>query len=579
MKNKFISTLCLYAGMSMMFLHGKTHVASSAAQIATICTTIAAGDTIMMTGGTWTNQVIVFKGTGTAQLPIVLRSQSYGSVILTGSSRLYIGGKYLIAEGLKFEGTFTGSGSIIEFRDDGGNGSTYCRLTRTSINSYNPTDKTKENKWVSMYGQYNRVDYCSFENKTNYGATFVVWLEAKPNYHRIDHNYFGYREPLNDNGGETIRIGTSDWSMYDSYTTVEYNFFDRCNGEIEVISNKSCENTYRYNVFANCQGNLTLRHGNRCYIYGNYFFCNKVKDSGGIRVIGEDHKVYNNYIEKSAGSSLKTGITIMNGVPNSPLNRYFQVKRAYVVFNTLVDNRYSFHIGAGKDSELSLPPLDCVIANNVVWSTQSPLITYTDTPINMKYEGNIFYGANLGITKPDGITITDPLMTLAPDSLWRIGNSSPAVNAAVGDYPFVTVDLDGQSRTGTFDAGADEFSADPVTQRPIKKHETGPVAVPTSVPPRTTQETFPVHFAVVRNFPNPFNPVTTIQFTIPVSTHATVVVFNGIGEEVVKLFDAPVTRGVSYDVRFDGTPYASGLYYTELRYNGTITTRKMLLLK
>ena len=44
---------------------------------------------------------------------------------------------------------------------------------------------------------------------------------------------------------------------------MEQNFFDRCDGELEIISSKSCDNIYRGNTFLNCAGMLTLRHGNR----------------------------------------------------------------------------------------------------------------------------------------------------------------------------------------------------------------------------------------------------------------------------------------------------------------------------
>ncbi|MFA6540613.1 MAG: chondroitinase-B domain-containing protein [Bacteroidota bacterium] len=560
-------------------LEAKEYTVSSASQITAALNSIQPGDTITMNGGIWNSQSIVFAANGTAAKPILLRASSYGSVILSGTSSLKIGGTYLIVDWLKFENGYSPSGSaVIEFRDNNGNGSRYCRLTRTSITSYNPVDKTKDYKWVSLYGQYNRVDHCSFENKTNIGTTLVVWLENKPNYHTIDHNYFGPRPVYGDNGAETIRVGTSDWSMYDSYTTVEYNYFDRCDGEIEIISNKSCENIYRYNVFVSCQGMLTLRHGNRCSVYGNYFFANNAENSGGIRIIGEDHKVYNNYIEKTAGSSMKTGITMTNGVPNSPLNRYFQVKRALVVFNTLIENRYSFNIGAGKDSELSLPPLDCVIANNLVWSTHSPLMTYTDTPVSMAYEGNIFYGAALGITKPAGITAVDPKMIYAADSLWRIGANSPAVNASAGNYDFVSVDIDGQPRSGIFDTGADEFSSDPVTQKPIRRSDVGPTAIVTSVT-RKSKDALPERFQLVQSYPNPFNPATSILFSVPERSESRLVIVNSLGEEIVVLFSGVMESEKIYTARFDGSRFASGLYFAELQFNEHTFTHKMLLLK
>ena len=52
---------------------------------------------------------------------------------------------------------------------------------------------------------------------------------------------------------------------------VEDNYYEHCDGEAEIISNKSCENIYRRNTFVECKGAL-MRHGNRCTAEGNWFF-------------------------------------------------------------------------------------------------------------------------------------------------------------------------------------------------------------------------------------------------------------------------------------------------------------------
>jgi hypothetical protein len=165
----------------------------------------------------------------------------------------------------------------------------------------------------------------------------------------------------------------------------------------------------------------------------------------------------------------------MDGIPNSPLDGYFQVKRVVVAFNTLVNCKYSFNIGAGYSSTQNMPPLDCVIANNLVYSTGSPLITYSDTPVNMTYQGNIFYGATLGITKPAGITIIDPKMKIGTGGLMRPDSiASPVIDGALGDYPYVTLDMDGQPRFGTKDIGADEISSSTITSKPLTSNDVGP---------------------------------------------------------------------------------------------------------
>jgi poly(beta-D-mannuronate) lyase len=470
----------LLAGITLS--NATNYVVSSASQISSVMSSVQPGDTLTMTSGTWTNQLIVFKGNGTVNQPILLRSEGgYGSVILNGTSTLRIGGDYLIVDGLKFQNGYSSSGSVIEFRNpSNGVGSNYCRLTNSAVISYNPTNDSTDYKWVSLYGTHNRVDHCHLEDKTHSGTTLVVWRSTTaPDYHLIDHNYFGPRPVLGYNGGETIRVGTSDQSLSSSYSIVEYNLFDRCNGEIEVISNKSCDNIYRYNTFISCEAALTLRHGNRCLVEGNFFFGNKKPNSGGIRIIGEDHVVINNYISGTDGSSLKSALTLMDGIPDSPLNGYFQVKRALVAFNTLVNNHYSINLGGGKDVDNILPPLDCIIANNIVQSTYSPLITQTDSTINTTWQSNIFYGASLGMSPvPAGITITDPkLSTVGGDSIRHLSGTSPAINTAQGTYSMVTLDLDGQTRDLQKDIGADEYSADPYSIRPLTVNDVGPNAV------------------------------------------------------------------------------------------------------
>src|SRR5690606_21077230 len=150
---------------------------------------------------------------------------------------------------------------------------------------------------------------------------------------------------LGYNGAEIIRIGTSHWSMHNSFTTVENNYFERCNGEREIISNKSCGNIYRGNTFVECEGTLTLRHGNNTLVENNFFFGNNKPSTGGVRIIAEDQVVINNYFSDLAGDDAWAALPMMNGVPNSPLNRYFQINNALVAGNIFINNKYNMIIG------------------------------------------------------------------------------------------------------------------------------------------------------------------------------------------------------------------------------------------
>lgn len=328
------------------------------------------------------------------------------------------------------------------------------------------------------------------------GVTLTIWLGtgAPTNRTRIENNYFADRASGSENGYETIRIGTNTRSMQDSAAIVESNYFYRCDGEIEIISNKSGGNIYRYNTFEHCEGQLTLRHGNDCVVEGNFFLGNNNSKSSGVRIIGEDHVVVNNYFENLRETGFRAALA------NSPLNRYFLVQRALVAFNTFVGCRENLVIGIeSSDGDTTLPPLDCVIANNLVKGSDNPLIEYVNTPINMQYEGNIFHGASLGVSQPSGITVIDPLLSVALDGLMSPATNSPAIDDATTNYPIV-VDMDGDTRVvGTQDIGTDEASL----ASPIR----GPLTV-TDVGPRWTR---PSTLRILSAVAMPTNSVVTFE--------------------------------------------------------------------
>jgi poly(beta-D-mannuronate) lyase len=469
---KFLAFIVLMI-LANIRLEATTYLVSTIQEFNTAVLAAVPGDSIVLKKGNWVDVRLIFRGNGTVDNPITLTVEQPGRTFITGNSNLRIYGNYLIVDGLYFKDGKSPTGSIIEFRNGSAETSNYSRLTNSAIVNFNPPSTTTDYKWVSLYGSNNRVDHCYFAGKNHSGTLLVVWMDSSPDFHTIDHNYFGYRPVYGANGAETIRIGTSDWSMYNSNCVVEYNYFEECDGEIEAISNKSCENIYRYNTFYRTAGTLTLRHGNRCEVYENFFFGDNKASTGGVRIIGEDHKVFNNYFADLKGAGYWSALSMVNGVPNSPLNRYFQVKNALVAFNTFVNNTSNFDIGTGKSDEQSLPPMDCVIANNLVQSQSAPIINYTDQPVNLFYEGNIMFGANLGIPQPSGITMVDPELEFAADTVWRITQNSTAKDSSVGVYDLVTDDFDGQLRDSLKDIGCDELSVESIIRIRADASNTG----------------------------------------------------------------------------------------------------------
>ena len=246
------------------------------------------GDTISLANGVWRDFDLVLDAKGTKANPIRLVAETPGEVILSGQSSLRLAGEFLEVSGLVFRDGYTPRNEVISFRRDSENLAHNSRVTQTVIENYSNPDRTQRDFWVVMYGKNNEFDRNHLSGKVNSGPTMVVRLdseESQNNNHKIHLNYFGPRPIFGSNGGETFRIGTSKYSLTSSNTLVENNFFDRCSGEVEIISNKSGGNTYRGNTFYESRGTLTLRHGNNTLVENNLFDGNGAPFTGGVRVI------------------------------------------------------------------------------------------------------------------------------------------------------------------------------------------------------------------------------------------------------------------------------------------------------
>ena len=352
---------------------------------------IEAGDVIILANGEWRDFELVITGEGRPGAPITVISEEAGKVFLTGQSSLRIGGEHILVTGLVFKDGYSPRGEVISFRRTKQDQARNSRVTEVVVDNFSKPDRYESDYWVGLYGSNNRFDHNHLVGKTNKGVTLAVRLdseESRENGHRIDHNYFGPRPPLGSNGGETLRIGTSRYSMYNSNTTVENNVFDRTSGEVEIISSKSGGNIFRGNLFLRAQGTLTLRHGDGNLVERNVFLGYGENHTGGIRVINRHQTVRGNYLEGLRGKAFSSALAVMNGVPNSPVNRYVEVDGAVIEHNTIVDSRrVAFNVGA--DEERSAPPLNSVFANNLLSGLEGESFVerYDDTS-GIAFSGN-----------------------------------------------------------------------------------------------------------------------------------------------------------------------------------------------
>ena len=385
-------TLLVLSFMLIQAGHADTLLVSSQDEFEDAVDDLEPGDTIILANGTWRDFEILFTGFGTPEKPITLTAETKGEVVIAGQSNLRMAGEHLVVSGLVFRDGYTPTNTVISFRRTRGDYAHYSRVTETVIDRFNNPERYETDFWVMMYGKRNRFDHNHLEGKSNAGVTMAVRLdseESQQNHHRIDHNYFGPRPVLGSNGGETLRIGTSHYSLTDSLTVVEDNYFDRCNGEVEIISNKSGGNVFRGNLFFESRGTLTLRHGNGNVVESNVFLGGGVDHTGGIRVINANQSVRNNYLRGLTGHRFGGALVVMNGVPDSPINRYHQVDNAVIENNSIIESDH-IELAAGSDEERSATPVNSVFRSNLIYNDGGRnVIAVHDDVSGIDFQGNV----------------------------------------------------------------------------------------------------------------------------------------------------------------------------------------------
>ncbi len=90
--------------------------------------------------------------------------------------------------------------------------------------------------------------------------------------------------------------------------------------------------------------------------------------------------------------------------------------------------------------------------------------------------------------------------------------------------------------------------------------------------------TVPQKFELLQNYPNPFNPTTKIHYSVPADGFVNIVVYNVLGEKVANLVNTNVKAGI-YDISFDATNIASGMYIYRMESGDFVSIKKMMILK
>jgi poly(beta-D-mannuronate) lyase len=421
-----------------------------------------AGDRIVVADGKYESPAVIpIARAGTGQEPIVIEAKTVGGVEIAGEAgfRVDESAAYVVVKGF----VFTHKAGAVHLAA----GAHHCRFTRNVF----ALKVQGKSTFMTVDGDDNEIDHNTFRDKDTEGQMLFIQgpgtTMCKRNW--VHHNLFLDFRNSHKNNASGLHIGSSHRSMDSGFSVVEYNLFVRNVGENEgAICNKSCDNVYRYNTIVDST-ELSLRHGHRCLVYGNF-----ILNSEGLRFFGWDHEIFSNYF---AGN--KTAIQIGNGdglIPPGPLTVHQKPERVKVVYNTLVDNKANVQMGGRAKGALGAD--DVVFADNVV-KGGNKAVSIAGPMTGAKYEGNIVWQTEggAGDIPAGGFTEVDPGLVQDGHGIWRLKEGSAAVGRGVGAYPFVTVDVDGQPRSGKMDVGADQLSDESGVNRPLTEGDVGPKAL------------------------------------------------------------------------------------------------------
>ncbi|HEX6352007.1 polysaccharide lyase 6 family protein [Actinophytocola sp.] len=430
---------------------------SSISQLQSAADAAQPGDRIELVDGTYTTSgAITLRRSGSSSAPVTIAAQNVGGAEIRGTNGFsFADTDYVTVEGFRLR--HSGGVSVPA-------GSHHVRLTRNVVQL-----ASSSGNWVTVTGNDVEVDHNTFQTKSSEGVFLQIsgpGDAAMAQRTRVHHNHFRDHTFAGDNGGESIRLGYSYRQLSSANAVVEYNLFERANGDSEAISVKSSDNIVRYNTIRDSRGSIVLRHGNRNLVEGNLMLGN----TAGIRFYDNDHLIVNNVIQGGTGQIIAGSGDVADDTTGS--TSHARPDRVLVAFNTVVGNRTNLlQVGQGTDR---LGPNECTFANNIFVGGGSGALLDVDEATGSRWQGNIVWSGTGGNAPSTGFRSVNPALTTDAGGLRRLPASSPAVDTAVGSYAQAARDMDLQTRSGTKDVGADEYATGGTQRRPLTSADVGP---------------------------------------------------------------------------------------------------------
>ncbi len=271
----------------------------------------------------------------------------------------------------------------------------------------------------------------------------------------------------------------------------------------------------------------------------------------------------------NAFSNIKIQITdnvIFENQADSGAGINFRNSIAEVINNTIVNNVTGLS-GGGIRIEGNVAIAN--IINSILWNNG----TLSGIPqIVLLEEGstNVRYSNIEGDWEGEGNINQDPLFA---DSLFQLSNNSPCIGVGVD-----SIQIDG----AWFYASSYDFHSNlrpsPAGCSPDIGALESPLCTPGPGAIVSLPGTQPHAYELYPNYPNPFNPSTTIEFTLQKSGWVTLTIYNALGEAIAELVAENLSAG-SYKYEWNAAGLASGIYYYRLEAGKFTETRKLVLMK
>lgn len=328
----------------------------------------------------------------------------------------------------------------------------------------------------------------------------------------------------------------------------------------------------------------TIRGNTASFVGGGIFLFNSASPISNNIILNNNGQVGGGVGIWSGCPPHLTGNIICNNTGERGGGIYSYSGNGIWLINNTVCNNYA-NVGGGICLENNI---DMLATNSILWGNQAAScseiylgdqcdICFTNCCIEGEYQ---YFGGS-GFTAYDpsqnaNVLTANPLFS-APSAGagsavygqaagWMLGATSPCIDAGVitdDQYPLYN-DVFGYARVydGCIDIGAAEWQPHPEGEAPDTMHSS---------------------LQTLSNFPNPFNPETTITYLLPKDGKVTLNIFNINGQHVRTLFTGTVAKGthsVKWDGKTDsGSRAGTGFFLYTLQTGNQTITRKMLLIK